>query len=161
MKLVKDFTQPTKVIQTNQTRTFRRPKPVPIPTVPDLPLTSQPEELSQHPEIEAMEAHGESSGDSTENSPFTNLKLYSPLRMFRCNSCHVKFCDNDSLSGHIGARHRGLLGLLRPQYGCGVCSAKFYENKYLVKHCLQHHTSLLEIRSPKRHKITIYRFSHN
>merc|ERR1719341_168526 len=59
-KVIQNFTQPTKVIETNKTRTFRRPKPVPIPSVPDHPFTSQPEEQSQPPEIEAMEAQGDS-----------------------------------------------------------------------------------------------------
>nr|XP_045600180.1 uncharacterized protein LOC123759324 [Procambarus clarkii] len=156
------------VVPTPATRTFRRPKPVPVPRVPELPPP---------PPSTIQATVGENGGsvvqlqdpitsiDKEENgsdaSPFTNLKLYSPLRMFRCNTCRVKFCDNESLSGHIGTRHKGLLYLLRPQYGCGVCSAKFFENKYLVKHCLQHHTSLLEIRSPRKHKITIYRFTQD
>lgn len=154
------------IIPTPATRTFRRPKPVAVPRVPELPpppstvqatVSECPVSVTQL-QAQTNSAEKESISDA---SPFTNLKLYSPLRMFRCNSCRVKFCDNESLSGHIGSRHKGLLYLLRPQYGCGVCSARFFENKYLVKHCLQHHTSLLEIRSPRKHKITIYRVTQD
>lgn len=130
-------------------RTFRRPKPVAVPCVPKLQLAAKGLGNKANGKVE------------TFTSPFFNLKLYSPLRMFRCNNCRVKFCDNESLSSHIGMHHKGLLHLLRPHYGCGVCSAKFFENKYLVKHCLQHHTSLLEIRSPHKQKITMYRFTND
>ncbi|XP_042242734.1 uncharacterized protein LOC121879953 [Homarus americanus] len=153
------------IVPTPATRIFRRPKPVAIPRVPQLqpssdqvPALTGAENVPKHNDHQTSSEKEEIGSDA---SPFTNLKLYSPLRMFRCNSCRVKFCDNESLSGHIGSRHRGLLYLLRPQYGCGVCSARFFENKYLVKHCLQHHTSLLEIRSPRKHKITIYRFTQD
>ncbi|KAG0711299.1 hypothetical protein GWK47_020894 [Chionoecetes opilio] len=142
----------TPTIRTQSTRTFRRPKPVAVPRVPELPPAPK------RVDSVTMGSTSKADKDEDNDSPFTNLKLYSPLRMFRCNGCHVKFCDNESLSGHIGVRHKGLLHLLRPQYGCGICSAKFFENKYLVKHCLQHHTSLLEIRSPSKHKVSIYRF---
>lgn len=145
----------TPIVRTQGTRTFRRPKPVAVPRVPELPPATK------RADSVTMGSTSKADKEEETDSPFTNLKLYSPLRMFRCNSCHVKFCDNESLSGHIGMRHKGLLHLLRPQYGCGVCSAKFFENKYLVKHCLQHHTSLLEIRSPRKHKVSIYRFTQD
>ncbi|XP_076029284.1 uncharacterized protein LOC143018074 [Oratosquilla oratoria] len=148
-------------------RTFRKPKPVSLPQFSSSATqhnhhgsSSQPNCAIGETGASADPKDSASSDGAVDFSPFSSLKLYSPLRMFRCNGCRVKFCDNEALAGHIGARHRGLLGLLRPNYGCGVCSARFYENKYLVKHCLQHHTSLLEIKSPQRHKITIYRFSH-
>ncbi|XP_064084472.1 LOW QUALITY PROTEIN: uncharacterized protein LOC135200089 [Macrobrachium nipponense] len=148
------------VVPTKHTRTFRRPKPVPVPRVPELPPPMETNGCHTVEEMMQIACNQRSVDSEASNiSPFTHLKLYSPLRMFRCSSCHVKFCDNESLSGHIGSRHRGLLHILRPQYSCGVCSARFYENKYLVKHCLQHHTSLLEIRSPTKHKISIYRFT--
>ncbi|KAK3866044.1 hypothetical protein Pcinc_028394 [Petrolisthes cinctipes] len=162
------------IISTMSTRTFRRPKPVAIPRVPQLPPVNG-QHTGQHGEETTEDASvmgreqvapsrdGESNmidDAGSDTSRFTHLKLYSPLRMFRCNGCRVKFCDNESLGSHITSKHRGLLCLLRPQYGCGVCSAKFFENKYLVKHCLQHHTSLLEIRSPTKQKITLYRFTH-
>ncbi|XP_042870763.1 uncharacterized protein LOC122252380 [Penaeus japonicus] len=166
-KLITDGSQtgPGEVVPTAATRTFRRPRPVAMPRVPDLPPPPGTHVCQGNTEMMQQEENHTAVLDKDEDngsdvSPFTNLKLYSPLRMFRCNTCRVKFCDNESLSGHIGSRHRGLLYLLRPQYGCGVCSARFYENKYLVKHCLQHHTSLLEIRSPRKHKIAIYRFTH-
>ncbi|XP_071547262.1 uncharacterized protein [Panulirus ornatus] len=150
------------VIPTPATRTFRRPKPVAVPHVPQLlPPTKQPSAGAAGNGAQPPDQMSTDKENGSDASPFTNMKLYSPLRMFRCNSCRVKFCDNESLSGHIGSRHKGLLYFLRPQYGCGVCSARFFENKYLVKHCLQHHTSLLEIRSPNKHKITIYRFTHD
>ncbi|XP_063863106.1 uncharacterized protein LOC135102204 isoform X2 [Scylla paramamosain] len=145
----------TSTVRTQGTRTFRRPKPVAVPRVPELPPANK------RVDSVALESTSKANKKEETDSPFINLKLYSPLRMFRCNGCHVKFCDNESLSGHIGMRHKGLLHLLRPQYGCGVCSAKFFENKYLVKHCLQHHTSLLEIRSPCKHKVSIYRFTQD
>ena len=144
----------TPTVRTQGTRTFRRPKPVAMPRVPELPPATKVDSV-------VIGSTSKSDKEEESGSPLTNLKLYSPLRMFRCNSCHVKFCDNESLSGHIGMRHKGLLHLLRPHYGCGVCSAKFFENKYLVKHCLQHHTSLLEIRSPHKHKVSIYRFTQD
>ncbi|XP_037785668.1 uncharacterized protein LOC119581622 [Penaeus monodon] len=166
-KLITDGSQagPGEVVPTAATRTYRRPRPVAVPRVPDLPPPSSTHTCHGNTEMMQQEENHPAVLDKDEDhgsdvSPFTHLKLYSPLRMFRCNTCRVKFCDNESLSGHIGSRHRGLLYLLRPQYGCGVCSARFYENKYLVKHCLQHHTSLLEIRSPRKHKIAIYRFTH-
>ncbi|KAK4296745.1 hypothetical protein Pmani_030784 [Petrolisthes manimaculis] len=162
------------IISTKSTRTFRRPKPVAIPRVPQLPPVNgqhtgqHDEETTQDVAVMGREQVAPSRDGErdmiddagSDSSPFTHLKLYSPLRMFRCNGCRVKFCDNESLGSHITSKHRGLLCLLRPQYGCGVCSAKFFENKYLVKHCLQHHTSLLEIRSPTKQKITMYRFTH-
>ncbi|KAK7070612.1 hypothetical protein SK128_000133 [Halocaridina rubra] len=146
------------IVSTQHTRTFRRPKPVAVPRVPEaLPSANQDGEAIQNFSEQKLP---ERDRGTSEVSPFTQVKLYSPLRMFRCNSCRIKFCDNESLGSHIGSRHRGLLYILRPLYGCGICSARFFENKYLVKHCLQHHTSLLEIRSPSKHKISIYRFSH-
>lgn len=177
------------IIATAATRTFRKPKPVSPSAVPahapsvskvttatippnvlkPTPTPAAPRQLQMRLPQEMTNSGSDgrvSSEESLEEapqdiSPFGSMKLYSPLRMFRCNSCRVKFCDNESLGSHIRGRHRGFLGFLRPQFGCGICSAKFYENKYLVKHCLQHHTSLLEIRSPKKHKITIYRFTQD
>lgn len=158
------------IISTKSTRTFRRPKPVAIPRVPELPVVNSQYvgHVEEAKDVSVMgrehvaqnkDGEKEMQEAGSDTSPFTHLKLYSPLRMFRCNGCRVKFCDNESLGSHITSKHRGLLCLLRPQYGCGVCSAKFFENKYLVKHCLQHHTSLLEIRSPTKQKITMYRFT--
>lgn len=143
-------------MRTQGTRTFRRPKPVAVPCVPKV---SPAVKVADNGTLELLnKINGE---EETYTSHFTNMKLYSPLRMFRCNNCRVKFCDNESLSSHISMRHKGLLHILRPHYGCGVCSAKFFENKYLVKHCLQHHTSLLEIRSPHKQKVAMYRFTHD
>ncbi|KAL7646738.1 UNVERIFIED_CONTAM: hypothetical protein RMT77_001993 [Armadillidium vulgare] len=148
------------VIKTTATRTFRKPKPVPSPKVP---LSRNTEKVSKVPpppsEIRMTVEDFES--EIIEPSSFGNMKLYSPLKMFRCNGCRIKYCDNESLGSHIRSKHKGFMGLIRPHFGCGICSAKFYENKYLVKHCLQHHTSLLEIRSPKKNKISIYRFNQD
>jgi len=81
-----------------------------------------------------------------DQNQLSSVKLYSQLRMFRCNTCNTKYCDNVSLMLHVSQNHRGLLSLLRAQFGCGICPSKFYDNKQLVKHSLQNHTSLLEIR---------------
>jgi len=81
-----------------------------------------------------------------DQSHLSSLKLYSQLRLFRCNTCNKKYCDNVSLMIHVSQNHRGLLSLLRAHFACGICPSKFYDNKQLVKHSLQHHTSLLEIR---------------
>ena len=142
------------VYMTSNVRTFRKPKPVAPPTVPKLPTSGSPcaSKLHSAVAVSSQPVSGapkipESCTDETDSAPFSSLKLYSPLRLFKCTSCRHKFCDNDSLVVHINQHHRSILSLLRPQFGCGVCTAKFYENKYLVRHCLQHHTSLLEIRS--------------
>ncbi|XP_047736492.1 uncharacterized protein LOC125177905 [Hyalella azteca] len=104
-------------------------------------------ETNHSVEKRTNEHDSETDGPPLETGFSSSVKLYSPLRLFRCNGCRNKFCDNDSLLVHISQQHRGFLSLLRPQFGCGVCSAKFYENKHLVKHCLQNHFSLLEIRA--------------
>ena len=172
-----EIIEPQVIYATSNTRSFRRPKPISPPKVPitskqqsnGSPCASKLHSTTLESERHSntgknylnntkdVQIRSNDSGqierneiniESRESCPFSSLKLFSPLRLFRCISCRSKFCDNDSLFLHISQQHRGIFSLLRPQFGCGVCSAKFYENKQLVKHCLQHHTSLLEIRGP-------------
>ena len=173
LKNVKKLPSERKVVTTASTRTFKKPLAIVSSRVSSSSLRNKKSrskfgvQTVAKTYVKSRSPRGSGVSATTRNkineilkasddpSPFSNMKLYAPLRMFRCNGCRLKFSDSESLNTHIKCKHKGFLGFVLPHFGCAICSGKFYENKFLVKHCLQHHTSLLEIRSPEKQQFSI------